>query len=404
MTSVAPPEAGTPRHLHAVDVVRLLTVVGVIAVHVTAFTTTENDVTGGAALTLLHVTREVFLFLSAFVLTYSYRNRALRLSSFWRRRYPLVLLPYATWTALYIVIERQVTAPFATLSLFARDLLTGGAMYHLYFLAVTMQLYLVFPFMLRALVWLRERHAAVLGAAVTMQLAIAGALHYGAPLPSYVHGWAANPSPWLVSYPLFVLAGAIAALHFDEVTAWLQTRTRFVLTVAAGVAAAGLASYAFDIRVLGMHPDQASEVFQPAIAFESIAFVLAMYAFGIWFAKRSSARVHSALESSSDVSFGVYLAHPALLTVAFSIAATVGLRDAVARLPVGIQLPALLAIFVPAVYFASAAGVSLVRRTPLSLALSGRRQKRQPVSQTVDVPVAVVPPLLEEPLPAGATS
>ena len=62
-------------------------------------------------MTLLHVTREVFVLLSAFVLTYSYRERGLERRRFWRRRYPLVVIPYIAWTAVYAVADGSLSSP-----------------------------------------------------------------------------------------------------------------------------------------------------------------------------------------------------------------------------------------------------------------------------------------------------
>ena len=63
--------AGGRRHLEAVDVVRVAMIAGVIAVHVLAYTTSPTDVTVGAVTALLHVNREVFFLLTAFVLTFA---------------------------------------------------------------------------------------------------------------------------------------------------------------------------------------------------------------------------------------------------------------------------------------------------------------------------------------------
>jgi peptidoglycan/LPS O-acetylase OafA/YrhL len=65
-------------HLAAVDVIRFLTVGGVIAVHSTSLVQGDPTVAGGVVLQLLHVTRSVFLMLSAFVLTLSFDRRPLQ--------------------------------------------------------------------------------------------------------------------------------------------------------------------------------------------------------------------------------------------------------------------------------------------------------------------------------------
>ncbi|MBO0730887.1 MAG: acyltransferase family protein, partial [Acidimicrobiaceae bacterium] len=88
---------GAPRHLHALDVVRLVTFVTVIAVHSTSVLLPDTTVGAGAGVLLLHTSREIFVLLSAFVLCYSSRGRVTDRRRFWRRRFPLVLAPYVVW-------------------------------------------------------------------------------------------------------------------------------------------------------------------------------------------------------------------------------------------------------------------------------------------------------------------
>src|SRR5262249_44913184 len=164
-------------HLYAVDAVRFLTVGGVIAVHATAFTTSGRSTIAGAALIMLHVNREVFLFISAFVLTYAYRNRHLERRSFWRKRGTLVAVPYAVWTAIYVLSRPPYHGAGPLLAHYVSDLATGHGSYHLYFLVVTLQLYAVFPWLLG---WLgaAKRPGAILGCSVLLLLALTAAAHY----------------------------------------------------------------------------------------------------------------------------------------------------------------------------------------------------------------------------------
>ena len=124
-------------HLDSVDVVRVLTIALVIGVHTVSQQPGGTGLTNGALLTVMHVSREVFFLLTAFVLCYSYRDRAPeRWRVFWRRRYLLVGVPYLVWSAVYLLaLGRGWELP-----VFARAVLTGTAQYHLYFLLVSMQL------------------------------------------------------------------------------------------------------------------------------------------------------------------------------------------------------------------------------------------------------------------------
>jgi peptidoglycan/LPS O-acetylase OafA/YrhL len=357
-----------PGHLHAVDMARVATVVGVIAVHSTSILLPTSDQTAGAVLTVLHSTREVFLLLSAFVLTYSVQGRVASRRPFWRHRLALVALPYAVWSAVYLLADGHLTGVGAVLDRYCRDLLTGGARYHLYFLLLTMQLYVVFPWLVS---WLNRRpdlHRPILLASLALQLLFTAAVHYRLPAPASLSAWLASPGSWLPSYQLYVVAGVLGALHHQAAFEWLRRHAALVAVGSAAAAAIGLGSYLVDVHLVGMTPLRASEVFQPAVVLESLAFAAAELTFGLWVAARASEARRRRLEQGGDLSFGIYLAHPLLLQ---GVAAT-GVGAALAGLGGGGGEAVVLFGVVPLIFLATAVGVDLLRRTPLSLALTGR--------------------------------
>jgi peptidoglycan/LPS O-acetylase OafA/YrhL len=364
---VRPTTTETTGHLHEVDVVRLVTTVGVIAVHAMVFMP-ASDLAAGAALTSLHVTREVFLFLSTFVLAYRDRTSALRTGSFWRRRYPMVVAPYAVWTVMYLLADGSVTSPVALVIRYARDLANGGARYHLYFLAVTLQLYAVFPWLLQLIRRLRGHHRTILAASTTFQVAFTAALHYQLRLPGLFGAWLAHARIWLPSYQLFVVAGIVAALNFEEVSGWVRRQRRLVGGLVLGAGGYGVVSYLFDLRVLRMGPLTASAVFQPAVVAESMAFIAGLYALGLGVADRAGPRIRRHLETSSDLSFGIYLAHPLVLQGVLAMAGSTLLSS----LPSGLALLVVLLAIAPGIYVVTAGVIALSRRSPVSLALAGR--------------------------------
>jgi peptidoglycan/LPS O-acetylase OafA/YrhL len=382
----APASAAAPSHLHPVDLVRLLTVMGVIAVHVTAFTMPADDVAAGAALTVLHVTREVFLLLSAFVLAYSYRARPLHSSSFWRRRYPLIVVPYLCWTVVYVIADGQLTSPWHATATLLTDLVDGGARYHLYFLVVTLQLYAVFPWLLRAARRWGHRPRGILAASLAAQLAFAAAIHYRVSAPAPVSTWLSHPDALLPSYQLYIVVGVLAALYFEDVTAWLRRHADIVALAVAVTAVGGIASFAIDVAVIGMSPVHASEVFQPAVVLESVAFTAGQYVLGAWLVDRVAHRGRRRLEATADVSFGVYLAHPLLLQGALWGAAAVGLMAALSSLSSVVALAVALATAVPLIYIGSAVLITLARRSPISLAAAGRHRREAHVPAAVAAP------------------
>jgi hypothetical protein len=157
------------------------------------------------------------------------------------------------------------------------------------------------------------------------------------------------------------------------VTAWVRRHTRAILAGSVASVALGLASYLIDLTVLGYGPLRASEVFQPVIVVEAGGAVLAQYALGLWAAEHLSSHRLGQLRQSSDVSFGVFLAHPLLIAGFLDVAGSLGVSSVLGPLPSGLVEAMVIVGLVPFVSLVTFAGVALARRTRLSLALSGRR-------------------------------
>lgn len=361
--------------------VRFLTILGVIVVHATSLVSQAGPdapaggtVAGGAVLVLLHVTRNVFLMLSAFVLAYSMQSRPLATRAFWRRRYPLVVAPYVAWSAIYVAVDGGLVGPVHAAERFDWDLLTAGAHFHLYFLLLTFQLYVVFPWLYRLLSRRPRLHAPVLVASLLFQLAFTTAVQYG-PRPPVIGVWLDHPGSWLPSYQLYVIGGLVAALHLDAVTAWVRAHGRLVAVSVVASGLLGLGAYAAGLTALGLTPVASSAVFQPVTVVETVAATVSQYALGCWAMDRLGARRTGQLRAASDASFGVYLAHPLVLSGVLGLAGWAGLSGLLGSWP-GAVIEALVVVgLMPFTYAVTVAGVALSRGTPLSLVLSGRRRR-----------------------------
>jgi len=349
-----------PAHLLPVDLVRVLTVGLVIGVHTVSQEPGGTGMTSGALLTVMHVSREVFFLLTAFVLSYTYRDRPRpRWPAFWRRRYLLVGVPYLVWSAVYLVALGDAGRP----GVLARALLTGTAQYHLYFLLVSMQLYLVFPLLRHLVRRTGGRHGRLLAAAVAYQIAAY----------AVAERLVITPNAWLISYLGFVVAGGVAAAHAETFLAWTRRHVRHVLAGAALAAAAGIAWFLAQVAWLGRTTVVASQVFQPVVVVESFAVAWAFLALGVaW--EGAGAPGRRWVRAAADASFGVYLAHPLVLQ---ALLAT-GLPAAAAGLPGPLVTAAAMVVVVPLIYLGCAGVAAALRRTPLSLPLTGHPRRRRP--------------------------
>lgn len=361
-------------HLHYVDLIRVLTIALVIGTHVLALSPVVPTVATGALTILFHVSREVFFLLTAFVLTYGTSKRKPHWPSFWRRRYLFVVVPYLTWTVVYFFANG---APFR-FGAFVQELLTGGARYHLYFLLVSMQIYLVFP-LIRALLRVTEgHHGWLLAGCAVFQLLFSCAVKQDWSF-GVLAGWIHAPDALLPSYLGYVLAGAVAGWHREELVSWTRAHHRRVLTGSVAAIAVSLGLYFGQYYLAGQPPLVAAFVWQPAVVVESVAVAWAYLALGLrWQDRGMPAR--DLVMTTSDGSFGVYLMHPLVLQGLLLGAGAIGLLNYAQTVPNAFVLIFLVVVMVPLTYLLSGLITVAARRTPVSLAVTGRARRRPPVS------------------------
>jgi peptidoglycan/LPS O-acetylase OafA/YrhL len=391
-SSTTQAQAAPPRHLESVDLIRLLTVVGVVSVHTVSLTNLAGSVPAGAAAVVLHVNREIFFLLTALVLTYSWGSRPLRLGRFFVRRYWLVITPYLAWTVIYFAADRGFQLPaMQALRQLAYALLTGSARYHLYFLLVTMQIYLVFPLLLWFVRATRGRHGLVLALSLALQLAFTAVVKAGAQPPGILGAWTAHPDVLLPSYQLYVVAGAVAADHLHRLVDLVRRHGQLVGLVSLSVLLFAVGIYLRDVLANRVPPGDASVVFQPVVVLESLAAFGGLFALGVhWAGRRRALLVDPLIRQGAIRSFGIFLVHPLVLQAVLALGKHSGLLAVLDQAPAGVTLAVSLLIVAPLVLAASWVLVGLAQRSPLSLAMTGRPRpsSHAPAHRKPSVPAA----------------
>jgi poly(3-hydroxybutyrate) depolymerase/peptidoglycan/LPS O-acetylase OafA/YrhL len=381
----------------------------VVSVHTLSLAGGSVTMSIGAVTTIFHTSRELFILLTALVLTYTYGKRpTIDGPKFWWRRFYLVVPAYVAWSAIYYAANGHTRGPFP--SAFIHDLLVAGARYHLYFLLVSMQIYLLFPVIRWVLQKTERFHLWLFGLAVAYQAWLTVGLHYkvgrdgNGALAQFLNG--AGQGYWIDTYLLYVIAGALAGWHFEKLSAVtrrvLRTGGRIAAVAGVGVAA-GIGVFLIETLHFNATPASASAVFQPVVIFEALAYGWALLGLGLlWSDRGAPGRKFAAAGSAS--SFGIYLAHPLVLQVlllffgASFFGARGGLVGDLHRLShSSLIVVILLFLAVPTIYATAWLIASAMRRTPLSLPLTGReytpRNDRVKLQHRIAVALAPLPPV-----------
>lgn len=388
-TAAAPHARPRREHLLQIDLLRIVAIVAVVATHVTIFTQPSSGVGAQALTVVLHVSRFAFFFITAFVLYLSSGSRPVPVGRFWRKRFWPVLLPYLAWTVIYWQVNRLFPWGGYPSTLGGAFYQLGvnllGGWFQLYFLIVTMQLYLAFPVIGWIVRRTRGHHLLLLVVTGAVEMAWLFYMQYfGWMTPWFLHPLTSHAQEELWSYQFFFFVGAVAAAHKDELIAVLR-RYRLRLTgLMAALFAAAFLLFGLNL-LLGEGPGQAAGVFQPATMFSFFGVMLGLGLIAQHLADTRSPRslVWRLFRWGGEISFGIYLSH--MVALQFFVLPQVRSLLDLRELSAPVQGVAIWTLTVAATILL----VSALRHLPFATALTGRA--RRPLSAFRRAPVVVEP-------------
>ena len=378
-TEVAP--SGTRQRLVHVDAMRPIKQTAVISTHALLFfSPLSTSLLASGLLTLMHFSRDAFLFVSACMLAYSYRNsNTIVMSHYWKRRFMAVGLVYLVWTVIYFpmaALTPSSTFPYFRLplsSLFSasgvHNFFFSLAMgyYHLYFLLVLLEFYVVFPYVFKLLRRFPKSHLYVVLGATVWQIVF----------PYVVRqGWlgfvisSKLEARLVFSYSLYLLGGVVAAFYLNTFHDWVVRHRRAILywTVVAG-AVPILLDYLHShgvaipkIIVPGADP------FAVSVIPYDVGAILLVYLLGVYLVSpKRSARTRAITSSGSEAAYGIYVSQMLWILLMHRWAVHFDLFQRVPWLILTI-------LGVTITYLVGWLFSAIVARTPLARPLVGRSQ------------------------------
>lgn len=310
------------QHIYEIDLIRGITVLSVVILH--SLATTQFLLTDlsqsyfiNLLIHLLHYGREIFIFVTGLVLTYSYFGRPFSAKKFWLKRVLLIFIPYVFWSILYVKINNHTVGAGDYFSLLWVDILTGAASYQLYYILLALQLYLIFPWFRLFFQKVVKHPWITLSISFLIQLIFtfidSAYLQTGVMSTSDVSQFIVSYQDRIfLAYQFFFLLGAFAGVYIDQGYQFLKKFGKF-LPLLMIITLILYTIYYYIIVNLSQNIFYATSVFQPSVVIYSTVIII----FFVWLASlwAKQLKLYKLVKLISDVSFGIYFVHVFILAL-----------------------------------------------------------------------------------------
>ncbi len=298
--------------LNEIEIARGFAIIGVLMIHGTSKALSEISEDSSFYIIYLilnrigHFSVPTFVLLSGLVLSYRYFETLnfKESVSFFRKRFQYVAVPYMIWTAFYYVFNLLLYGgSLLELSTyqFLYKLATGSAGYHLYFMVLIVQYYLIFPLMIQLGRKFTDNGMVLL-------LILSFVIQIITALANNHFQWISDKSILFTTYLVAFSIGAYIGANYSSSVQRIHKRKPLFLTLMILLMAGHVLN-----STLGLSGGILKEIIVQSY---SIITALSLIILGRFLLAKNFDSVANLMKTYGICAFGIYLIHPAVLSFA----------------------------------------------------------------------------------------
>lgn len=294
------------QYFYEISFIRAIACLCIVMVHVTAGFYYKNDNTFTWLTQFFNqISRygtPAFAIISGFLLYNQAIKRGFKLKIFMKSRITKVIIPFFIWSIIYLFLKwnyDQFTLPSSTEE--TKDFLyfffTGKSNYHLYFIAIVAQFYLLFPL----LQYFKSKRSLILLTLITFFINyffVSNTINIGHGLFNKFF----NERVFLFHWVYYFFLGGLLVYYWDRIMMWVKQNTFFSIILGIIVMISGVFEYHFAEWIESNRP-------MNMISLPLLFIALA----GVYTAFSSLTKIRDYIVEIGNLSMGIYLVHPLIL-------------------------------------------------------------------------------------------
>lgn len=284
--------------LYELDYMRFIACFAVMIVHITANGIDGTGYIHGSfpyMVTLIvnrcfKFTTPVFIFLSGVTSFYSYRKKEFKYLPYIKKRLKHTLIAYLVWCVVYYGVYIYLGLYTMNVRFFIEHVMLGKMSYHLYFVVIITQMYIVGPVFYKLLKDSDRRITILIVSAIITCLCAC-----------YMNFQYADRV--LFKYMFFYMLGIYVTLEYEKYVSWIK-RNKVKIT----------AGYAVSAAIYIMASYYGNGVYMYAWFIFSTFSIFFVYLIGLYL-KNALNKIYSFIKLFGQSSYYIYLMHPLILTL-----------------------------------------------------------------------------------------